>query len=223
MAVWIVDDGSTDGTSETAKRSASNLDLRILWHDQNKGLGRALLTGIQNVCAVADFDDVAVVMDADDTHDPEIIPRMALAIDAGEDIVIMSRFVNGGDDSSAPPFRRLLSRGAGFLLRTFGPYEDVHDFSSGYRAYRVSILRQALLGYSDQLIQEAGFACMVELLLKLSVFSPRVREVPLYLRYDRKCGPSKLRIFRTVLQYLQLIIRYRTDERFLRQPRELEG
>jgi dolichol-phosphate mannosyltransferase len=85
----------------------------------------------------------------------------------------------------------------------------VADFTSGYRAYRVGLLKRARGHYGERLIEEQGFACMVELLLKLRHCHPVIVEVPLVLRYDRKQSASKLRLGRTMMQYLKLLIRDR--------------
>jgi dolichol-phosphate mannosyltransferase len=60
-------------------------------------------------------------------------------------------------------------------------------------------------------ISEEGFSCTADILLKLRAASPelRVREVPLILRYDRKQGVSKMKVFRTVVQSLGLVVRRR--------------
>jgi dolichol-phosphate mannosyltransferase len=128
---------------------------------------------------------------------------------AGADLVIASRYVSGGDDSTAPALRRLLSRGAATVFRTMFPLDGFNDFTSGFRAYRVSLLRRANDHWGERLVEERGFACMVELLLKLRHWSPQIAEVPLVLRYDRKASASKLRIARTIAQYLKLAARDR--------------
>ncbi|WP_448614404.1 glycosyltransferase family 2 protein [Modestobacter sp. URMC 112] len=209
MTVWVVDDGSTDGTAEIARQGSEGLDVRVVSHPVNLGLGQAVHSGLRAAIAAADDDDAVVVMDADDTHDVGLVPVLQRALQDGADLAIASRFVGGGDDSTAPPFRRLLSRGAAVLFRSALPLDGVRDFTSGYRAYRVALLRRASGHYGERLIEEQGFACMVELLLKLRHCHPVVVEVPLVLRYDRKQGASKLRLGRTVLQYLELLVRDR--------------
>jgi dolichol-phosphate mannosyltransferase len=162
------------------------------------------------VLAVASPDDTVVVMDADDTHDVGLIPKLRALLEAGADIAIASRFVGGGSDATAPLYRRLLSRGASLTLRLALPGNRTSDFSSGYRAYRVRLLQQAATFWGDSLIEEKGFACMVELLLKLLPLNPVIAEEPLFLRYDLKRSPSKLRIARTVLEYLRMAVRGRS-------------
>jgi dolichol-phosphate mannosyltransferase len=209
LTVWVVDDGSSDGTADLARRGYSGLDVRVVAHPVNLGLGQAVHSGIRAVLAEAGDDDVLAVMDADDTHDVLLIPALLRALEGGADIAIASRFVAGGDDATAPAFRRALSRGAAVLFRIAVPLDGVHDFTSGYRAYRVSLLRRAAGHYGERLVEEQGFACMVELLLKLRHCHPEVVEVPLVLRYDRKQGASKLRLKRTIGQYLKLLARDR--------------
>lgn len=209
LTVWVVDDGSSDATAEVAATGVPGLDVRLVRHRVNLGLGQAVQSGLQAVLVTAAREDIAVVMDADDTHDPALIPRMRAEIAAGADVAICSRFVIGGDDATAPLGRRLLSRGAAVLFNHTLRVDDVRDFTSGFRAYRVSLLDRAARHWGERLIEEQGFACMVELLLKLRHCRPVITEIPLTLRYDRKQGASKLRLMRTIMQYLRLLARDR--------------
>lgn len=208
ITTWVVDDGSSDGTADVVA-GIEGLDVRLVRHPVNMGLGQAVQTGLRSALEDAGEDDFVVVMDADDTHDPALVTRLGNEILAGADVVICSRFVDGGDDKTAPLFRRMLSRGAAVLFRRVLGLVDVHDFTSGFRAYRVSLLTRASTHWGERLVEERGFACMVELLLKLRHCHPVITEVPLELRYDRKQGPSKLKLRRTVVQYLRLLARDR--------------
>ena len=210
MSVHVINDGSTDNTREVALKPYLGLDVDVIDHSRNMGLGQAVQTGIRAVTETASEDDLMVLMDADDTHDPELVNKLVAAIEDGADIAIASRFVPGGDDSTAPFFRRLLSRGAAYIFRAALPVDKkVRDFTSGFRAYRVSILKRAVAHWGERLIEERGFACMVELLMKLRYCKPAIAEVPMYLEYDRKQSASKIRIVRTIFQYLKLALRDR--------------
>jgi dolichol-phosphate mannosyltransferase len=209
LIVWVVDDGSTDRTAAIARNGINRLDIRLLTHKINLGLGRALQTGIINVMKVGSVEDVVIVMDADDTHDTKIIGSMLEKIDEGADIVLASRFTKGGNDSTAPPLRRVLSRGAAMVFSNLLPLNGIKDFTSGYRAYRASLLKRSVDHWGNRLIAERGFACMVELLLKLRYWEPIIEEVPLVLRYDRKKSESKLKLWQTLGQYMKLAIRDR--------------
>jgi len=209
--VVVVNDGSTDNTEYVAKNCAEKLDLTIVNHARNMGLGQAVQSGIKEALAHGGLNDIIIIMDADDTHDVSLMDEMISKIENGADIVIASRFVNGGNDKSAPPFRRLLSRGASAVFKTLLPLDKINDFTSGFRAYRVSLLKKASVHWGETLVLEQGFACMVELLLKLRHWKPNVEEIPFFLRYDRKLGASKLKLFKTLLQYLKLAIRDRVS------------
>ncbi|SDP41107.1 glycosyltransferase [Lentzea jiangxiensis] len=208
ITVWVVDDGSSDGTGDCVA-DVRGLDVRLVRHPVNLGLGQAVQSGLRAALAEAEPDHVLIVMDADDTHDPDAFPALLAEIDAGADVVICSRFVAGGDDSTAPRWRRLLSRGARVVFGRVLHLDGVQDFTSGFRAYRVSLLRRATTHWGERLVEERGFACMVELLLKLRHCGPAVSEIPMRLHYDRKPGASKLRLGRTLVQYLLLLTRDR--------------
>ncbi|MFS0897885.1 glycosyltransferase [Mycolicibacterium litorale] len=207
LTVWVIDDGSADDTAAVATGGPPSLHVNLVSHDVNLGLGQAIQTGLRSVLTVAADDDVLVVMDADDTHDPTLVAALVAEIDNGADIAICSRFTDGGDDTTAPPLRRLMSRGAAHMFRVVAKVDGVRDFTSGYRAYRVSLLRRAAGHWGERLVVEQGFACMVELLLKLRHLNPRIAEVPLVLQYDRKQGASKLKLARTLRQYFTLLVR----------------
>lgn len=209
IKVWVVDDGCTDDTVALARAGYGDLPVEVVIHPQNRGLGQAIRTGLTTALEQSHPDDAVVIMDADDTHDVGLIEVMVEALEAGADIAIASRFVPGGDDSTAPAFRRLLSHGAGWLFNKALPLENIQDFTTGYRAYRASLLQRAVDHYGERLVEETGFAVMVELLLKLRYCNPVIAEVPMVLRYDRKGSDSKLKLWRTIGQYLKLISRDR--------------
>jgi dolichol-phosphate mannosyltransferase len=203
----VVDDGSTDGTGDVARRAAARLPVEVLAHPQNRGLAAALRTGLEHACARAASDDAVVTMDADNTHNPAQIPQMLAALAAGADVVVASRYVRGARQVGVPAHRAILSAGVGWLLRVRFGLPGVRDYSCGYRAYRARLLQTALARYGPRLIEAGGFDAAAELLVKLAPLRPRVVEVPLVLRYDRKPGPSKMPAARTILGYLRLVTR----------------
>lgn len=201
----VVNDGSSDQTPEILRRRQSDLPLEVLTHPVNKGLGQAMLTGLQRAAMLVKDDDVVVTMDADNTHDPRLIGAMRDQIDQGADVVIASRYEQGGQEIGLSRHRSILSRGASILLKTFFPMAGVKDYTCGYRAYRGSALRRVVGAYGNQLVTERGFTCMAEILIKMRAAGARVREVPLVLRYDLKGGPSKMKVMRTIMRYFVLI------------------
>jgi dolichol-phosphate mannosyltransferase len=205
--VLVVNDGSTDGTVSVVSSFAHKVPLELLDHGKNKGLGQAILTGLRRASALVADDDIIVTMDADNTHDPKLIEDMVERIRAGKDVVIASRYKEGGEEIGVSWLRHVFSWGASFLLRLFFPIKGVKDYTCGYRAYRGAVLHQAWDVYHDRFIEESGFTCMAEILIKLCRLPVQFDEVPLILRYDSKSGRSKMKILLTTSRYLALIAR----------------
>jgi dolichol-phosphate mannosyltransferase len=203
--VVVVNDGSTDCTLEVARRHEGRMPLTVVDHGRNRGLGEAIRSGLLKAVELARPGDLIVTMDADNTHPPDLIPLMMKRIRAGHDLVVASRFVDGAQQVGLRAHRKLLSRGAGLLMKTLFPVPGVRDYSCGYRAYSAAVLSRAVTVYGDAFVEEQGFSCFVDILLKLRRLNVRACEVPLVLRYDFKEGASKMRIARTIRRYLRLM------------------
>lgn len=208
MKVVVVDDGSTDGTIMAAEGFRDRLDLTVVPHGTNQNLGAAMRTGFGFVLERGGADDLIATMDADNTHDPALIPAMLDAV-AEADVVIASRYVKGGEEVGLSAVRKVLSRGASTLLKVVTPVRGARDYTCGYRLYRASALRSVRDAWDGKLVEEAGFTCMAEVLLKLGRNGARVTEVPLVLRYDLKEGASKMKVVRTIMGYFKLARRIR--------------
>lgn len=208
--VVVVDDGSTDGTAQVAREHSARMPLALLQHATNQGLGATLRDGLRAALERCTARDVVVTMDADATHAPGLILRMLQRIEEGFDVVIASRFQPGSKVLGVAPVRRSMTRGASLLLRALFPM-GVRDYTCGYRAYRAPVLDRAFRTYGDAFIDQAGFQCMLDVLLKLRRFDLVLGEVPMVLRYDRKGGASKMKVWRTAWASLRLIVRRRFE------------
>lgn len=193
LKLIVVDDGSTDRTAEVAARHCSAL----LRHEKNKGLGEALRTGFEYVAKNAADDDVVVTMDADDTHEPALIPSMLERM-KDFDIVIASRYCRGGKQTGVGNMRAFLSRVMSLVLGLVFPVKGASDYSSGYRAYKVGILKHGLQ------IESRGFSCMPEILVKLARVGAKVTEVPLVMHYELKKSATKFRALDLIFGYISL-------------------
>ena len=176
--ILVVNDGSKDKTLEIAQNFKSDYPIHIHDIQPNKGLSNAMREGFNKSLNLLSEDDVLIVMDADDSHNPGLIPLMLQKNAEGAEIVIASRYREGSRIKGLNSFRKFLSWGAGMLYRIFIRIKGVRDYTCGYRAYNPSLLNKALNDYKDKFIEEQGFAGMAEILLKLKKYKPVIIEVP---------------------------------------------
>lgn len=184
--VIVVDDSSPDGTAEVALALPRELPIRVIIRPQRSGLSSAALDGFR-----AANGDVLCVMDADLQHPPELLPELYRR-SSSYDVVIASRYVEGGSVEGWSFFRRLLSRGSIILARLLIPkVRRIKDVSSGYFAVRRGCLN--LDGMNPK-----GFKILLEVLARGNWSS--FIEVP-YAFGLRRSGRSKLGV-RTIVSYL---------------------
>lgn len=209
ITVVVYNDGSTDQTAAIAAPWRQRMPLVLLDCPQNKGLGIGLRSLIEYAVANGKPNDILVIMDCDDTHDPAQIPEMLMAMTNGTDVVIASRFQRGATVRGVPPLRRLTALGVLTLFKLIHPVRNVWDYTCGYRAYRIGLLQDAAKRFRGRLVEESGFACMVEILLKLNAEGARCAEVGLHLRYDLKPTASKMAVSSNLRRLLALLVRWR--------------
>ncbi len=209
FSVIVVDDGSSDRTQHILAEYGREFPLIVHRHEQNQGLGATIRDGLREAAALAGARDIIITMDADESHTPGLMIRMIRMIREGYDVVIASRYQSGSRIYGLGAGRRLISRAASLLMRVVFPTPGVSDFTCGYRAYRAEALQQAYREYGESLVDQDGFQCMVDILLKLRRLPLIFGEVPLILRYDLKRGNSKMRIARTTIKTLRLLWRRR--------------
>jgi dolichol-phosphate mannosyltransferase len=200
--IIAVNDGSTDHTGELLKDYAKTFPLTVVTHWQNQGLAETIRTLIKTLREQAHDGDIAVFMDADNTHPPQIIPDMVKLVSTTADVVVASRF-KAGREVKVPITRRIMSKAVNWLLRNFCRI-PILDCTSGFRAYRVEVLK-ALPS-----LESKGFEITAEILIGISAHRPpfEIREVPLTLRYDRKKGVSKIHVRHTISAYVKLLWKY---------------
>jgi dolichol-phosphate mannosyltransferase len=183
--VLVVDDSSPDGTGALADEIAARDPMvSVLHRSEKQGLGPAYAAGFDH--ALDEGAEVVVEMDADFSHDPEDIPRLVGAIDAGADVAIGSRYVPGGATPDWPLHRRLISKGGNLYARVMLGI-PIRDATAGFRAFRASALR--LLPYREA--ESSGYGFQVEMALRAYQQGLVIVEVPITFR-DRARGTSKM-------------------------------
>lgn len=207
--VILVDDGSTDRTWEITEAFRDVLPVTAIRHPVNLGLGRSLADGLAAASRIAHAGDVVVTMDADESHPPGLIPRMFRAVREGYDVVIASRYQPNARLRGLSFRRCLLSYVAAAVSKTLFPIPGVRDYTSGFRAFSGETLQLAYQEYGPGFIDQSGFQCTIDILLKMRKLPVVFGEVPLVLRYDLKKGPSKLPAMKTIRATLGLLWKHR--------------
>jgi dolichol-phosphate mannosyltransferase len=184
VSVLVIDDNSPDGTGELADRLAAELEhVEVLHRETKEGLGPAYLAGFRH--ALAGGAELILEMDADFSHDPKDVPRLIQS--AGEaDIVLGSRYVEGGSIRNWGPLRRFVSAGgSGYARRVLGV--RVHDLTGGFKCFRREVLETIDL----EAITARGYAFQIETTYRALRAGLRVVEVPITF-VDRERGGSKM-------------------------------
>ncbi len=107
--------------------------------------------------------------------------------------------------------RRLLSLGAAALFKLIFPIPGVRDFTCGFRAYRAEAIRRGFDAYAERFVDQRGFQCTADILIRLARLGAIIVEVPMILRYDLKGGASKMRVASTVFSTLRLLVQRRLE------------
>jgi dolichol-phosphate mannosyltransferase len=182
--VLVVDDGSPDGTGEVAdKIAAHDESVHVLHRASKQGLGRAYLAGFG--WGLERSYDVLVEMDADGSHLPEQLPRLLDALPFA-DVVLGSRWVEGGRVVNWPRRRELLSRGGNTYARMMLGI-PLQDATGGYRAFHRATLEK--LDLSD--VASQGYCFQVDLARRAVDAGLVVTEVPITF-VERVHGESKM-------------------------------
>ena len=213
----IVNDGSTDSTERLiddhivllGNRSTS-FSIKKITHKFNKGLGQAIKTGFEYVLKISKDNEILISLDCDNTHPVDLISVMIDKLNSGKDLIVASRFVNGAKVIGVPINRKILSYGASTIFKIFFPINNIKDYTCGYRAYKIKILKSASENIKP-FFSESGFSSMVDILLKLQKFHKNINaeELPIILRYDLKKGKSKMKIMRNIFSTFLLIFKRR--------------
>jgi dolichol-phosphate mannosyltransferase len=182
----IVDDSSPDGTGQLADElAAADAGRTHVMHRTAKdGLGAAYLAGF--AWGLSRDYSVLVEMDADGSHAPEQLHRLLEAVDTGADLVIGSRYVDGGTVRNWPWRRLALSKTANTYSRV-ALGVGVNDITAGYRAYRREVLQAIDLDGVDS----KGYCFQIDLTWRTVNNGFVVVEVPITFT-ERELGVSKM-------------------------------
>src|SRR3954452_13559273 len=183
--ILVVDDNSPDGTGQLADQLATEIDgVEVLHRPGKLGLGRAYLAGFAH--ALEGGADYVIEMDCDFSHDPADLPRLIEEAEDGADLVLGSRYVQGGSVTDWGLLRKLVSRGGSWYARVVLNVK-VRDLTGGFKCFRRSVLEALDL----ESVHADGYGFQIELTYRAIKAGFNVVEIPIVFR-DRRVGQSKM-------------------------------
>lgn len=187
LDVLFVDDKSPDGTGEVAERvREAHPEVRVMHREGPKGFGFAVVDGLK--WALGEGYELVCTMDADLSHDPDLVPTLIEAVMGGADISIGSRYVPGGGMivDWGPARRAVSTMGNAYIRLMLGL--GVKDSTTNFRCYRRGLLETAELDEAAS----SGYSVLPELLFRMRRNGKySVVEVPT-VYVQRKLGKSKI-------------------------------
>ncbi|MCK5582619.1 MAG: polyprenol monophosphomannose synthase, partial [Elusimicrobiales bacterium] len=184
IEIVVIDDNSPDGTGKLVDKLKENEKrLHIVHREKKLGLGTAHIAGFKY--SMEKNADLILTMDADFSHDPSYIPAI-IEQSKNFDIIIGSRYVDGGKALNSPLSRKLLSRCANLFAKTMIGLK-ARDCTAGFRCYKTAIFKSINL---DEVFSN-GYSFLIEILYKLQNHGFSVKEIPITFT-DRELGMSKI-------------------------------
>ncbi len=196
------DDGSKDQSAALIHSYFKATDYILLGDGQNHGPGHAFNTGFEWILQHSQSDnDKILTLEADTTSDVTLIPAMLGISDYGFSLVLASVYAQNGGFDSTSFFRQAISSIANLMFRFLFNIK-VLTLSSFFRVYDIKLIKKIKEQHSI-IIQERGFICMLDILIKAIECNARIIEVPMTLHSSKRKGASKMKVVKTTMQYLR--------------------
>jgi len=184
LSILVVDDNSPDGTGKLVNdMSEQNDRIQVLHRPGKLGLGSAYIAGFKQ--AIQQDVDCIFEMDADFSHDPDMIPEFLEKLETC-DVVIGSRYISGINVVNWPMSRLLLSYFANFYTRIITGM-SIQDATSGFKCFKREVLEQIDLDH----VRSDGYAFQIEMNFRCWRKGFRICEIPIIF-VDRHSGTSKM-------------------------------
>ena len=175
--IYVVDDCCPQGAGKYVEDMVDDSRVRVLYHEQNQGVGGAVMTGYR--AAIADGADVIVKVDGDGQMDPSLIPSFIEPILAGEaDYTKGNRFFDLEQVRAMPKIRLVGNAVLSFMTKLSSGYWDLFDPTNGYTAIHINVARHLPL----QKISRRYFF-ETDMLFRLNTLRAVVIDVPMDAQY----------------------------------------
>jgi dolichol-phosphate mannosyltransferase len=202
----FVDDNSDDDTVKKIQELFQSDSYHIIRKEYNSGPGDSFNLGFEWILNHSEDErDIIVTLEADNTSDIELLPAMVKISALNYSVVLASVYVQGGGFDKTSFTRRLISFWANIFLRLVFNIK-VQTLSSFYRVYHIDVIKNIRKKYST-VISEKGFVCMFEILLKAVRLGASIIEIPMILKSQNRKDRSKMKVIRTMVQYIRFIVR----------------
>ena len=222
----VANDGSTDATAEILDPYSRVLPLTVVTHKERKGYAASVEELLRLALERTDRPkrDCAILMHADFAHGAEFIPELVKQIEGGADLVVSQPKIEGETSRAF----RLVRRAAPLLLRNSVRVAGVSDVVSGFAAFRLVILRNAIGSQGGPLLTTDGWAANAELFSRAAQSARRIETIPAIERRDVRQRPSRLapwdmarELWRAGARLKQVARRSGSISRPARQPAEM--
>lgn len=184
--ILVIDDSSPDKTAEKVLDLQNEYSNILLFNRPKKlGLGSAITDGFKIFLTLPHVPKFVITMDADYSHNPQVIPQLLSTMEDGCGITIGSRYTKGGKITGWPLTRKVISRVANAIAQ-FCFSLDLHDCTSGYRCYSTNFIRVVIGNLHSQ-----TYEIQIETIRQAFLRNFKVKESPIWF-VNRKSGKSKL-------------------------------
>lgn len=200
LKIIVVDDNSPDGTAGIVRRDFADKPVQLIVRTTERGYGSAHLVGFKE--ARDQGAKIIISMDADFSHQPNVILEMIKQIEAGYEVVIGSRRVAGGKIVGWGMIRKLASQTAMIITRLILGIKT-KDVTTGFRAYQAAVLPKLNL----ETIKSNGYSFLEELIYRCEKKNLKIKEIPIVFN-DRQRGKSKFSI-KEIIKFFITIFKLR--------------
>ena len=188
ISILVIDDSSPDGTADIVRNLQKKYDnVLLLVRAKKSGLGTAITDGFKVFLSLKNPPNCVVTMDADYSHNPKEIRKLILPVQESCDLVVGSRYCQGGGTREWSIMRLLISKIANFITK-FRIDAHVSDYTSGMRCYSTKLIRGIINDLHSQ-----TYEIQIETIRQAHMRGYKIREAPIIFA-NRKKGKSKLTI-----------------------------